>query len=203
MINDCKVPNPLTYNTVLNTYELRTTMNQNDRIKILMTLEHTNLHDVFPNLYDDKIEIFNIVMLNFYKLWTFVKSDHTESLLGGSFDGDQLNLKLKNWLSLYIRCTDGENITPYLHIFVYHSVEFIKKYKHLNLFSTQSVEHWNHFNKRNYFTQTNRRTFEFMRQLLDKTNRTEFTHLGGTVDEIYEKIALRNSTSNAEVLPEL
>ena len=137
--------------------------------------------------------------MTFYQLFTFVKSDHTEALLDGSFDGDALNLKLKNWLSLFIKCTDGETITPYLHIFVYHSVEFIEKYKHLNLFSTQSIENWNHFSKRNYFTQTNRRPFEFMRQILDKTNRTEFTHLGGTVDEIYEKIALNNSLRNANL----
>ena len=82
---------------------------------------------------DTKLIIFNFILLEFYNLLKFIKLDHTDY-----FDKKTLSDRLKVWLKELIRCSDGQPITPYIHIFVFHIAEFIDIYKNFNLFSMLS-----------------------------------------------------------------
>ena len=75
-----------------------------------------------------------------------------------------------------MRVTDGETITPYVHILVFHVPFFIQKYKNLNLYSMQSLKKLNSIKKTRYIRQTNKKDI-CMEQLLNVANRSEFTHL--------------------------
>jgi hypothetical protein len=77
---------------------------------------------------------------------------------------------------------------------VFHVPEFIAKFHHLNLYTTQSLEQLNSFTKTHYFRQTNRKLKDlaFLKQLLEKQNRLEFIYLRGTMTELDEKINQNN-----------
>ena len=185
---EAKVTCPIYYNLKEKKVTIRS-LNQDDRIKILKQIQKKSLYQLFPELKDhSKIKIMNFVLVEFYVLFTFVKKDHSVN-----FDAEDLTIKLKNWLKYFIKINDGQKITPYLHIFVFHIPEFISVYKHLNLFSCQALEKLNSVTKTHYFRQTNRKNKNnaFLVQLLEKANRMEFFHLKGTVNEIYEKINAR------------
>ena len=88
----------------------------------------------------------------------------------------------------------NKELTPYVHSLVFHVPEFIEKFHHLNLYTTQSLEQLNSVTKTHYFRQTNRRLKDlaFIKQLLEKQNRMEFIYLKGTMTELYEKINRNN-----------
>ena len=90
---------------------------------------------------------------------------------------------------------DIEYITPYIHIMVHHLPEFISTYKNLNLFSTQALEKSHNGTKINLMRQTNKKTNEFIKQLLEKENRMEFYNLKGTTAELLEKHLIIKITS--------
>ena len=169
---DCKVTNAITYNSETETYSLRS-INQNERYKIMDCLTHKkSLMQLFPEYKDDnKLKLFNFVFCEFYELHKFIKLDHTLY-----FDEDSLKTRLKNWLKSFVRVTDGEKLTPYVHTFVFHVPEFITKFKNLNLFSMQALERLNSTNKARYQRRTNKKDY-FMKQLLNLDNHHEFTHL--------------------------
>ena len=86
---------------------------------------------------------------------------------------------MKSWGEKFVKCTDEEKLTTYVHIFIYHVPEFISVYKNLNLYSMQALEKLNWTTKSNYFRQTNRKK-DYLKQLLNKANRTEFYYLGAS-----------------------
>ena len=172
-LNDCRISTPMFFCKRTKKMKLRS-LNKNEREKILNVLtESKDLLELFNDHADDaKLVIFNFVLVEFYKFFIFIKQDHSEN-----FDKNLLIKKLKAWLKQYVRCTDGEKLIPYVHIFVFHVPEFIEVYKNLNLYSMQALEKLNSITKSNYFKQTNRRPMLCLLQLLQKANRTEFTHL--------------------------
>ena len=111
-----------------------------------------------------------------------IKSDKNQRLL------PKLKIKLKIWLKNYILIPDQESITPYIHILCFHIPEFIEIYGNMNLFSMQGLENLNSFSKLNYFRQTNRNVNQFTSILLEKMNRMNLYHLGGSlnIDAIVE-----------------
>ncbi len=158
-------------------------INKNEREQILkFLLEKKDLLDLFYEYKDDtKLVIFNFVMIEFYKLFMFVKSDHSEY-----FDAESLKNKLKFWGKQFVKCTDGEKLTPYVHVFIFHVPEFISVYKNINRYSMQALEKLNWVTKSNYFRQTNRKPMEFINQLILKANRTEFYRLEATRTDFHK-----------------
>ena len=170
---DCRISNPMYFSKRSKKMKLRS-LNKNEREKILSVLtDKKDLLEVFSDhINDAKLIIFNFVLVDFYKLFLFIKKDHSEN-----FDKHLLTNRLKAWLEQYVRCTDGEKLIPYVHIFVFHVPEFIEVYKNLNLYSMQALEKLNSITKSNYFNQTNRKPMLCLLQLLQKANRSEFSHL--------------------------
>jgi hypothetical protein len=180
--NTCKITSPFYYNKNEKRVTIRS-LKQNERLKILKNLEKKNLLDLFPDLSNDNNTLLiNFILIEFYKLFEFVKKDHSDF-----FDKEKLVYDLKNWLQMYLKVNENK-ITPYIHVFTTHTVSFIEEFKNLSLFSTQALENLNKIHKINYFKQTNKKKDLFLVQLLEKINRLEFIHLGGTVDEIYAKL---------------
>ena len=182
---DCNITNPLYYNKKDKKIKFRS-LNQNERIKILEKFKNEkDLLDIFQEIKNEnKLKVLNHVLIKFFDLFTIIKKDYTNEV----FNEAGTRAELKNWLKYYIKATDNEKFTPYVHIFVFHSIEFIKIYKNLNLFSNQGLEKLNDVTKTNYFRQTNKQKSTFLKQLLEKANRSEFFHLNGTVDDIFRKI---------------
>jgi hypothetical protein len=80
-----------------------------------------------------------------------------------------------------------ETLTPYVHTFLFHMPEFLDVYRDVSKYSCQSLESLNKSTKRDFFLQTNKKTNEFLTQLMETATRKEFIHLNGTVAELYEK----------------
>lgn len=79
----------------------------------------------------------------------------------------------------------SKNITPYIHIFVFHVPEFIAKHRNLNQFTMQGLEKLNEV-KKDFFRKTNRSKDKFTSQLLQIENHREFNSLKGKISELYE-----------------
>lgn len=114
----------------------------------------------------------NRLFYNFKDIISDIKKDYSQS-----FDKNNLEKKLKNWLKDYLKIE--QNITPYIHILCFHIPEFIQKYKNLNLFSMQGMEKRNHFSKINFFRQTNHQKNSFTTILLEKMKRLDFINMNG------------------------
>ena len=189
---ECKVTSPF-YLSKKGIVKLRS-LNQNDRLRILNGFQLKNLIQLYENVpniqNNDTVLSLNFVFLEFNRLFSELKKDNSLN-----FDKELLTGKLKIWLKFYLKATQNKELTPYVHSLVFHVPEFIEKFHHLNLYTTQSLEQLNSVTKTHYFRQTNRRLKDlaFIKQLLEKQNRMEFIYLKGTMLELYEKINRNNS----------
>ena len=52
--------------------------------------------------------------------------------------------------------TFDKDITPYIHVFIYHSAYFAKKYGALKAFEMEAVEHLNYVNKLVFYGASNK-----------------------------------------------
>ena len=178
--DDCGVTTPFENDKGTSSFKLRS-LNQKERMKILESSKNRkNLLNLFSELKNDsKLIIFNYILIEFYDIFNFIKQDHTDQ-----YDEESLKKRLKNWLSYWLRVSDNEKLTPYLHIFINHVTEFIRVFKNLSMYSTQGLEKLNDEIKCNYIRQTNKKKDKFVKQLLEKCNRIEFYNLKGTLEEI-------------------
>ena len=177
---DCGVTTPFENDKSTSSFKLRS-LNRKERMKILESLKNKkSLMNLFSELKNDsKLLIFNYILIEFYEIFNFIKQDHTEQ-----YDEESLKKRLRNWLNYWLKVSDKEKLTPYLHIFINHVPEFIRVFKNLSMFSTQGLEKLNDEIKCNYIRQTNKKKEKFVRQLLEKCNRIEFYNLKGSFDEI-------------------
>lgn len=163
-------------------------LNEKERLRILLMLQIKDLSNLYKDWKKDNyLIILNFVLIEFYKIYIYIKEDHSNN-----FDRTSLENRLNKWLESFILINETTKITPYIHILVDHVPEFIEKYKYLNQYSMQSVEKLNFVIKQNYFRQTNKRKNQYLKQLLEKQNRLEFIKLNGTLEELNEKL---NSTN--------
>ncbi len=86
--------------------------------------KNQNLLDIFTEQYRSNVVflLLNFFFTEFKKILIFVKQDHSEN-----FNENSLKKRLLAWLRHYLRI-EPKN-TPYIHKFVFHSPEFILKYK--------------------------------------------------------------------------
>ncbi len=186
--NDCRVSSPLKLekNDEDSKITIRS-LNQKERLRILKKIQQKNLMEILL-ISDSKVKLINFVLTQFYILFLRSKKDYSVRI----FDKEKYIQELKHWLiEGYLKIIGGkENITPYIHIFVFHFPEFIEKYRNLNKFNCQSLEKLNSLRKTHYFRQTNRqiKKSSFLTQLLEKSNRMEFINLKGEINELYQKV---------------
>ena len=94
-----------------------------------------------------------MVIEEYSELIQFIMKDHTDSDTY-KYDEENLKIRLRNWLTYFLILK--EDISVYIHIFVFHVPELIRIYKYLNLFSMQGLENLHCKSKMYYFRQTNR-----------------------------------------------
>lgn len=176
-------------------------LNQNERLIFLEAIRKKNFKEIFyEKANDKKLIMIDQVFLKFNELFHFSKNDFSENNITFQYNENYFKTKLNEWLGFFIQLMnyddkkrkkkDIEYITPYIHIMVQHLPEFISTYKNLNLFSTQALEKSHNSTKINLMRQTNKKTNEFIKQLLEKENRMEFYNLNGTTTELFEKIKI-------------
>ena len=79
-------------------------------------------------------------------------------------------LKLKDdlhaWLEFYLKinyqCGGGRSLTQYIHIFCYHLLDMLEKYKNINKFCTQSLEKLNDFCTQYYHLCSNKQNTKLL-----------------------------------------
>jgi hypothetical protein len=64
---------------------------------------------------------------------------------------------------------------------------FIRKFKNLNKFSTQSLEKLQSLTKKNFLLNNKKRDY-FTEQILNKANRIELINLKVTINELFDRI---------------
>ena len=108
-----------------------------------------------------------------------------------------LDLKkdLKNWLLHYQDVFNSRSITPYIHIFVFHTVQLIEKHKKIDLFNCQGLEKFNDFSTINYHRATNKKNTKksaYLQQLLQFRNRLEYYQMNLDYNDLNLKFVLSN-----------
>jgi hypothetical protein len=189
----CKIHSPFYYNKEENKLKLRS-LNGGDRYKFFENM-YTNKvgvnkkdQNIFNNIDNKKIlkfdndtiinnlalKCFDNVFEEFFFILNNIKKLDVLNL-------DQLKLRLKKWLRKYVELGGSEEITPYIHIFVFHVPELIKKYRNINLFNCQGLEKLNELTIKDFHTSTNKKKQNkaYLKQLFEKRNRIEFYELNG------------------------
>ena len=186
---DCALTNPY-YISKSKQLKLRS-LSGTERLKFLkLCFEKPDdgLVKLFPNI-DFAKEIF--VCKEFYELYGVIKTHDLSQ-----FDLTELEKRLKSWLVQYMEINESDSsITPYVHAFVFHMPEFLRKFKDINQFNMQGLEKLNDLATQYYHSSTNKHKFanEYLCQLIEKRNRIEFFNLDGKLSEINESLALKEA----------
>jgi hypothetical protein len=168
-----------------------------ERLKFLSTCFDNDdkcLQKIFPemNLTNE-----NFVFKEFYELFNTIK------LYGAPYriDLNQLKDRLKKWLIAYSKLNDNDNnITPYVHAFVFHVPDFLRTYHDVNQFNMQGLEKLNDMATKYYHNSTNKKKGAYLGQLISKRNRIEFFNLGGQLEELDEKCPILSETEQINLL---
>ena len=67
----------------------------------------------------------------------------------------------------------SKDVTPYMHILLYHVPEVLQRYGTIAIYNQQGLEKLNDELTQDYFRSTNHRDGDFLKQLLLKLNRIE------------------------------
>jgi len=127
-------------------------LNQNERLKFL---EIKSLEIIFPEMKQllneknqDRLKMsqFFICFDLFFHIFTYLKNDFSNK----EFDSSWYDNYSKEWLKVFLGINEKNKITPYIHSFIHHIPDFIRKFKNLNKFSTQSLEKLQSLTKKNF-----------------------------------------------------
>jgi hypothetical protein len=100
---------------------------------------------------------------------------------------EQLDKQLRSWIFSYVSSTLDTTLSPYLHIFAYHTKEIIELHGNINLYNTQGLERLNSTQTSIYFRQTNKAKLgksTYIKQLVDNKNRNDFHNLNGRLEDL-------------------
>jgi hypothetical protein len=188
LIDNLRITNPI-YFSKQSKVKLRS-LNQNERLKFL---EIKSLEIIFPEMkqllpHDEnqdrlKMSQFFVCFDLFFHIFTYLKNDFSNK----EFDSRWYENYSKEWLKAFLGIYEKNKITPYMHSFIHHIPDFIKKFKNLNKFSTQSLEKLQSLTKKNFLL-TNKKRHCFTEQLLNKANRIELINLKVPINELFDRI---------------
>ena len=201
----CKISNP--WYTSENKIKLRN-FNGNERIRIFEVLFQNNkniklgqaLTDYQKSMcglfgpnpqrirlgqndhFDWRLEFF--VWHKFFRIYKLLVNFDIRPILEKEIFFDKLKTDLKNWLDSYLQINktyrNSKTITPYIHNFVFHSIELLQIHgKIFNLLNCNGLEKLNHFTITYYHSCSNKNKTDlnYLNQMILKRNRYEFIRL--------------------------
>ncbi len=141
-------------------------LNANKKLQILQNIR---LDELFPN---------ELWSSNIQKLWHQFCTSY-EMIKKNELDSETLKQRNKEWLKLFLECYDPKNVTPYIHVYVFHLPEFVANHGDVNLFNCQGLEKTNHVNTKAYYQGTNKHKCKFsnnnyLMQILKNNNKQEY-----------------------------
>ena len=131
-------------------------------------------------IFKDLAEIQTLMkkLEGFFKLYEKVKLNHLSH--------EKLKEDTLNWLGPFLSVFSHEDMTPYIHVFVYHLHEFVQLYGNINLFNLQGLEKKNDIVTTQFHHTTNRHKkttksqtiakstgVDYLKQLLSINNRLD------------------------------
>ena len=167
LIEQIRIFNPVYMSTERNVIKM--TLKNFDRNENLRILSETPLQLLFPDV-DRIVEIERTWRL-FYQI--------NVNLIENQWQSNEIKLKTKEWLDLFISSYAASWVTPYMHMMTAHLHQLHELHVDLNRFSCQQLEEKNYSNTKNIFQSTNMHTNlgendDFLMQLIHKNNRLEY-----------------------------
>ena len=203
----CKIIKPFTFNISEKTIILRKNLNKNDKMKIFKRFfdldesdkdnffkneqDKSNLLKMFPNL---DLTLENAVFKQYLRLDFFLTNYSRIPL-----DLGQYEKCLKDWLVAYtqlnVKEDDQRKIPPYIHIYIFHTVELLVLHGDIHIFTCQGLEKFNDVVKSFYRTSVCKKYDKpneegCINQLIKHINRLELDREGVTHEEIRRKVHL-------------
>lgn len=163
-------------------------LNSNELETFFNRLKKDTILTMFPSLKKELNRI-NFCLIEFWNIYCLIKNSQRPF-----YSIDELKIRLKNWVEVFMKmsCKNSSKFTPYIHIFVHHIPEFLLIHGEIDSFNCQGLEKLNHLIKMSYFSNSNKHSKEYLKQLLQKRNREEFIEQKGTIEEIETLVQNRN-----------
>ena len=205
LLTKCKINKPFTINEKKKEINLRKNLTKNDKMKILKRFfdidendqvnynkldnEKSSLITIFPNI-DLRLE--NAVFKSFVSLDFLLTNYLTIPLDLGAFQS-----RLREWLKAYnqlnVKQPGIKEITPYLHVWVFHSVELLVLHGDIHIYTGQGLEKFNDIVKKYYSSMVVKKYDKpnekgCISQLIDYINRLELDREGVTFEELRHKL---------------
>jgi hypothetical protein len=218
--NNCKIVSPVYSSEASELKIMFRNFNGNERLRIFEELfkkylgplekgnnifKRKNFNDLYPSDLNENFNFTfeNEVWLEFHLILKMIKQFKTKP-----FDPEILRPKLTLWLRAFLKISqinrNFKTIGPYLHIWSFHLIELLQIHKNLNIFNTQGLEKLNGFCIQYYHTSTNKQVGrdetknKYLKQLISKRNRLEFSILSGEFNDFFEE----DSTDEEDYNPE-
>ena len=201
----CKIIKPLIFNLDDKTIILRKNLNKNDKMKIFKRFfdldesdkenfnknedDKSNLRKMFPQL---DLFLENSVFRQYLRLDFFLTNYSKIPLDLGQYD-QCLREWLKAYIHLNVKEEEERKIPPYIHIYVFHTVELLVIHGDIHIFTCQGLEKFNDVVKSFYRTSICKKYDSpneegCINQLMKHVNRLELDREGVTHEEIRRKV---------------
>jgi hypothetical protein len=164
---DCHIRNPLSAkvdedNEILRDFIGQEYWNVAKNVKFLF--------QIFKNL--NKINEIMKVWTEFYEIYTLIKYDQVTA--------ERMKELTLDWLGDFLHVYSNEDVTPYIHMVVFHLHEIKELYSEFNLtineFNLEGLEKKNDIVTNQYNYSSNRAPLDCLRQILMKNNRLDFLY---------------------------
>ena len=169
LTEDIRIFNPVYIVTEGRGNVSKMTLKNFDRNENLRILCETPLSQLFPDV--DRIIEMEQTWRLFYQI--------NVNVIENKWQSNDIKLKTKEWLELFISSYAASWVTPYMHMMTAHLHQLHELHGDLNRFSCQQLEEKNYSNTKNIFQSTNMHTNlgendDFLMQLIHKNNRLEY-----------------------------
>lgn len=131
-----------------------------------MTIQNSiSLDKLIPG--HPKLSNISLLWQNFSSIMGIIKSKD-------AVDVKLLSVKCKEWVQLYVTTYQAKDVTPYMHVLMYHVPEAIRIHGDINIFSQQGMEKMNDSVTSWYFRSSNHNGIDALQQVMMKQNRVEY-----------------------------
>ena len=166
---NCQINSPIVIDEQTNRKILRD-LKGDEFLRISKNInELTNIFENF-NRISDYMNVWN----GFFSIYFKIKKNE--------FDHKNLKEETLKWFGDFLSIYSHEEVTPYMHVFVFHLHEFIELYGDLDSFNLQGLEKKNDIITCQYYRATNRKQtkrankkegIDYIKQLFLKNNRID------------------------------